>query len=124
MRDDGLKCGDQPGPGGAQFVVMCDRKLFQKCFAAARKAKIDLSAVASAARAANPASSFEPAAQFDGRVMPDLQALGERADRGLDSQPAPLDREERLVLLRFDSGGAGGRLAKVQEAADFVAEVG
>jgi len=71
----------------------------------------------------NPAVRFQAAAKFDRRVMPDLQPLGERANRGFQSRRAPLDCEKRLMLLRFDTRSARRTFAEIQEPANFVAKV-
>ena len=35
----------------------------------------------------------------------------------------PLDGQQRLMLLRFDAGGARRPLAEIQEAPDFMSEI-
>jgi len=102
---------------------MHDGKLFEQPSAAGSESEIDAPGIASAARAADPTVRREAKAQFDGRVVADLETLGERTDRGLRFRRRAGDREERLVLLRLDSGRAGRAFAKIQETANFVAEV-
>lgn len=56
--------------------------------------------------------------------MLELEAFGENADGGTTSRGQSFDGEERLVLLGFEAGCAGGHFAEIEEAADFVAKVG
>ena len=62
--------------------------------------------------------------QLDGAVVPEAKALGGvgDGDRGALRRAGHL--EQQLVLLRLQSDLRGGRLAELEEAAQFVAEVG
>jgi hypothetical protein len=55
--------------------------------------------------------------------MPNLQPFGQNADRCDLLGRQTLDRQQSLMLMRLDSCGARSRLAEIQEAADFVAEI-
>jgi hypothetical protein len=77
-----------------------------------------------APRTANQSLLFQAGGQLDGGVMPDLQPLGEIADRGFLDGRQTLDRSERLMLLRFKACCAGSSFAEIQELADFVPEIG
>lgn len=65
---------------------------------------------------------FEAIDELDGAVVLDLQAFGERADGGVVGSGQSFDGEERLILLRLNSGGAGGLLAQILKAAHLIAE--
>lgn len=55
--------------------------------------------------------------------MPDLQALGQCTDRRVRF-PAPLERQQQLVLPGLEAGGAGSQFTEMQEPADLMAEIG
>ncbi len=103
---------------------MRKREARQEAFTAWSDAQQDFSSVGTAARADDQSLGFEAATQFDRAVVADLQALGESADGGRHSRWQPLESEQSLMLLRLNAGCAGGILAEIQEAADFVAESG
>jgi len=103
---------------------MRERKAFEEASAARSDAQQDFSSVGTAARADEQSFGFEAAAQLDGAVVADLQALGESADGGRHSRWQSLESEQSLMLLRLDAGCACGVLAEIQEAADFVTESG
>ncbi len=66
---------------------------------------------------------LQPVCQFNRAVMLDLQALGKQADGGVRGSRQSFDGQQRLVLLRFDSGSARGLFAQVLEAPDFITEL-
>ncbi len=123
MRQDGLQCGNEARASSTQFVSMHDRELLEQSSAASSKSEVDAPGIASAARAANPTVRRKAKTELDGRVVADLETLGERTDRGFQFRRRAGDREERLVLLRLDSGRARRAFAEIQETANFVAEI-
>jgi len=123
MRQDGLQCGDQARASSTQFVSMHHGKLLEQPSAAGSKSEIDAPCIAPAARAADPTVRRKAKTKLYGRVVANLETLGERTDRGLQFRRRAGDCEERLVLLRLDSGRARRAFAEIQETANFVAEV-
>jgi hypothetical protein len=97
--------GEQPGRRGAQFIAMGHGKPFEQLLAARRDEQKYLAAIPTAGGAPNPAVGFETAAQFDGAVMPDLQAFGQDTDGRFKSRGGAFDRKQCLMLLRLDSNG-------------------
>lgn len=61
--------------------------------------------------------------QLDGAVVLDLEPLRDRADRRPRVERKPLDRQQELMLLRFDAGGAGCRLAEDEKAAEPIPDL-
>src|SRR4051794_2980320 len=55
--------------------------------------------------------------------MLNAQALGECADSGFELARQAVDREQRLVLLRFDACRACGFFAEGEEFTDLVAKL-
>lgn len=49
--------------------------------------------------------------ELDGAVMLNLQTFGEQPDGGVGLGRQSFDGEQRLILLRFDSGGTRGLFA-------------
>jgi hypothetical protein len=98
-------------------------KLFEQPLAARRDEQKHLAAIPAAVGAPNPTVGFEPAAQFDGAVMPDLQAFGQNTDGRFKSRRGAFDRKQGLMLLRLDSSGVRDSMAEAQEAANLVAEI-
>lgn len=93
MPEYGLKRPKQPWSRGSQFVAMRNRKRSEKLVGTMRQAKIHFAGVALARRATNPAFGFETIEELNRRVVTDLQALGQRANRGLESRSTSLDGE-------------------------------
>src|SRR5436309_5691706 len=56
--------------------------------------------------------------------MPDLQTLGEHAQRRRLVPLEPLDLEQDDILLRLDTGRARGDLTNPEETSDLIAEIG
>ena len=122
-RDCHLECLDQSWLGGAQFVAVRQRKLLEYSVAARRDNELHLAAIRAIARPPDPATCFETMAQFHRAVVPNLEPLGQKADRCLRSERPTFDCQQSLMLLRFNPGGARNDLAKVQEPANFMPEV-
>lgn len=69
------------------------------------------------------AARLGPVNQFDGAVVAHLEPLSDVTDPEALVIAARLDREEELVLLRFESSLAGGVLAEAEEAPDGISEI-
>lgn len=83
----------------------------------------NLPVILAAADPFDEALTREPIHQPDGAVVADDHVLGEFPDgRALAGAKRP-DGEQDLVLLGFQSFGAGGLLAEVEESANSVAEL-
>jgi len=70
------------------------------------------------------AASGQPIDQLHRGVVPDLQSLGQRADR---RRPAALEAfhlQEHDVLLRLDARGTCSFLADAEKAPDVIAQIG
>jgi len=87
----GLKRPKQPWPRGSQFVAMRNGKHSEKLVGTTRQAKIHFAGVALTRRAANPTFQFQTIDELNRRVVTDLQALGQRAHRGLEPRSTSLD---------------------------------
>jgi hypothetical protein len=61
--------------------------------------------------------------KFHRAVMAKAELLGECGNSGTSALGQALDREEKLMLLGFDTLGAGRFLAKVQELPNTVPEL-
>ena len=72
--------------------------------------------------AAQQAALGEPASQFHGTVMLNLELLGELLDRGLLSLGETLDGEQEFVLLGLESDFFGGLPPSAQEACQLMTE--
>jgi len=112
----------QSRAGRAKFIAMRKRKALEEAFAARGDAQQDFARVGVASGAFEQSLRFEAAAQFNRAMVANLQALGERANGGGQRGRQSFQGKQSLVLLGLDAGGAGGILAEIQEAADFVAE--
>ena len=66
----------------------------------------------------------EPIHELDDTVMADLQALGERPDRGGPTAVESFHLQQQLILLGRDPGGARRDLADALEPPQLVSEVG
>jgi len=89
--ENGLKGLKQSRSRRAQFIAMRNGKHTEKHVGTTRQAQIYFSGVALARRAANPAFGFKTIDELNRRVMPDLQALGQGTNRGLESRSTSLD---------------------------------
>lgn len=70
----------------------------------------------------NQSDSLESVDESDGAVVRNLELLGEFPDRYPVPARESFDREQRLILLGFESVRSGGFLAKTQKNAQGVAE--
>ncbi|HXA77395.1 MAG TPA: hypothetical protein VNV41_09695 [Candidatus Acidoferrales bacterium] len=122
-RDRQLERLDQSGLGGTQFIAVRQRKLLEDPLAARRDNELHLAPIGAVARPPDPAVCFETAAQLHGAVVANLEPLGQDSDRRLESGRPALDCQQRLMLLRFNPGGARNDLAEVQEPANLMPEV-
>jgi len=66
----------------------------------------------------------QPVHQFHCAVMADEHARGEFSNGGLHTVRQAFDGQQKLVLLRLDSGGARLVFAEPQKPADLKAELG
>src|SRR5215813_313685 len=65
----------------------------------------------------------QPIDQLHHRVMMDLQALGQNADRRHLAPLESLDLQQREVLLWLHPGGPGCDLANPQEAPELISKI-
>ena len=61
--------------------------------------------------------------KFYSAVMAQAELLRESGNSGTSALGQALDRQEKLMLLRFDALGASGSFAKTQELPDTVPEL-
>jgi hypothetical protein len=111
--DDSVERTQQRGASRAKFRTMGERKVTQSLFAPFCERQQDLAMVRAMASSAQKTFHLEAAGEFGGAVMLELEAFGESADGREPAQRKALDGEERLMLLRFEAGGARGLLAEV-----------
>jgi hypothetical protein len=97
-----------------QLRAMRERQLPQHSFSPRRKSQQNLTAIVAAAIAPHPMIRLEAVEELDGAVMLDQQAPGQLTDRRFLSRRQPLQRLERLILLRLQPGGPRCLLAEVQ----------
>ena len=82
MFENRLKGFEQSRSRGAQFIAMRNGKRSEKFVGTTRQAKIYFAGIALARRASNPTFGFKSIDELNGRVMPNLQALGQGANGG------------------------------------------
>ena len=115
---------DQFGCGGTKFIVMMQGEFAEDFLASGREGEEDFAAIVLGAGAMDKASGFEAIDQFDGAVVADLHAIGQFADAGAHTGGHPFHGEHELILAAFEAGLLHHFLAKVEEAADLVTELG
>jgi hypothetical protein len=123
VRHDGLQGAQNGETRGAQLGAMRKGDLAKNFLSATGEPQQDLAPIFAATRSFQKAVRFQSINELDGAVVLDLQALGENADGGIVGSGQSLDREERLILLRLNPGGAGGLLAQILKTAHLVAEL-
>jgi hypothetical protein len=114
---------DQLGAGAAQLLAMDAGEAVKNIRAFVGEADADQAAILSVADALDEAASGQAVDEADDAVMAKYQVIGELADAGRAVLVKAFDGKEQLMLLRLQPLDAGGLLAEVEEAADFVAEV-
>ncbi len=112
--DDGIERADERRARAAQFVEVRLGELFERGVSARGDADNDAAAVVGCARAAHEAAARKAIDQFNGGVVLDLQAFGENADHGMGVRLSA-EREQELMVLRFELDRARGGFAEMQE---------
>ena len=84
----------------------------------------DLTAIIPARRAAHEPARHEAIDETDCAVVADPESLGQSADGRNSTAGQPLQGEERLMVLRLESGGPSAAATPLEETADAVAELG
>src|SRR5262249_44951020 len=118
--------GQHLGQGREQrreLVLVRAREAREQRLAARRERELDLAPVLARTAAAQEAALLEAIGELDRTVVAQLQPLGEHADRRAPVEREALHREQQLVLLRGEPGGARRGLAEAQEQAHAVAEL-
>jgi hypothetical protein len=72
---------------------------------------------------AHEAAHFEPVEQFNGAVVPELQAFRQVADGHFLAGCGALRCKQKLMLLRLQAGLPRGVFAEAQEEPELVAEL-
>jgi len=124
MVDQLCQRAQQDGSGGPQLGAMGEAQATKEALASRCDAQEDLSAIRHTAAPLHEASIDRALRELDGAIVVKLQAFRNRADGSSSARRHPFESEQKLVLLRLDVRGPGGRLAEVQETADDVAKLG
>ena len=99
---------------------MVQRQIPQDLVSCRGKRQEHLTPILAAAAPSDVAGASQPIDQFDRAVMLDLQPLRQFADARARSVRKPFQREQQLVLARFEAGVTGRLLAERQESADLI----
>jgi hypothetical protein len=120
---DRLEGLNHPSPDRSELLAVQRGKLGQERAALGCQPKQHLPAIQRRALALGPTVLFELIDQRDGGVVLHTQPIRQRADRRLDSLGQASNSEQRLMLLRLDTGPARGTFTEGQKFADFVAKL-
>ena len=99
------------------------RESSQEPFPLRQKLYQHLAPILISAMPGSQSSALQAIDQLHRAVMLQLHSFCERTNRGAHVRRKTLNREQQLVLLGFESGGAGSRFAEVQKTPDLVAEL-
>lgn len=105
------------------FIAMGDAQFRQNFFGVGCEIYQDFAPVRRVLPALNQAVCYEAIDEFDSRVVPNAEALGQDPDRHVACRRS-LDCEQRLVLLRAEPHLRGGMLAEFEEPAQMIAKFG
>jgi hypothetical protein len=119
-----LQCAQEREARRTKVSAIWKRDLVKDCFSPARELQQHLPPIFATAHSFQEAMGFETIHELHGAMVLNLKTLREDSDSGLSGRWQPLDRQERLILLRLDSGRARGMFAQSLKAPDFVTEVG
>lgn len=108
----------------AQLAQMHGGETCDDGVAAAGEMDLDLAPVDLRTDALEESSLHQPVDESDDTVMAEMQLRGELADRSVRTAGISFQSKKRLMLLRREASLAGGFMAKVQEAAQFVSQGG
>lgn len=103
---------------------MVQGKGSQKSLALGQQCDEYLAAILLGPASSHQTRAFETINQLNRTVMLQLHLLGKGADGGTEVRWQSLDGEEKLVLLRLETGVARGHFAKMQKTPDLVSELG
>src|SRR6185437_9530153 len=121
LREVRQKAG-QVGTDALQFQAMGGSELFENARSLRGQSHVDLAPVVDRGPARDQAFVFEAVDKPDRAVVLDEELVRELVDRDRLPARAPLDRQQRLVLLRRKANFAGRGLAERQEASQRVTE--
>jgi hypothetical protein len=119
-----LESGDQSRSSCLQLCAVMQGQFAEHPFTFPGEREQYFSPVAPASMTTHETTVRQPVYQFDGAVMPNLQALGQLSDTRADLERQALESQHELVLPRLQSGNARRLFAKVQELADMVTQFG
>jgi hypothetical protein len=119
-----LQSGYQSRPSCLQLCAVMQGQFAEHPFAFPGEREQYFSPVASAPMTTHETTVRQPVYQFDGAVMPNLQALGQFSDTRADLGRQAFEGQHELVLPRLQPGNARRPFAKVQEFADMVTQFG
>jgi hypothetical protein len=122
--DDRLQRSHEIRPHAAQLVPVRQGKARKQALTLRCHLDQDLAPVDVAATPCRKSPLDQAIRQLHGAVMANLQAFGERADRGPPPLGKSFDGEQELVLPGLDTGGPRLAFAEREEAADLVAKLG
>lgn len=108
----------------AQFAQVAGGEAAEQRFAARGQFEVDAATIDARGKAAHELAADEAINETHDAMMAKLQPLGQFADGGRVTAGKALDGEQRLMLLRRETGGARRFLAEMEEARQGVAEGG
>jgi len=111
------------GAFGRQLVERVLRQLTQESFPGGSKTHDDFAAIETVTPPLDHPLPHETIHQLHRGVVPDLQPLGQGADRCRLTTLESLHLQEQQILLRLDASGMGSDLADAQEPANLVAQI-
>lgn len=101
---------------------MMEGKRFQKLFAVAGQLDQNLTPIVRRAQTAEKAAFNQTIDELNGAVMLQLHPFGQHADVWFQVFWKTADREQKLVLLRFDPRLASRVLAETQKSTDLITQ--
>jgi len=121
MSEEGFDGADELGTTCAEFADSLFDDGSEGFFTTAEEKNVNLPAIIFVPGSLDVTAFFEAVDQFDGAVVLDGEAFGERANGGEFAVVHAADREKQLILLRLQTLGVGRFVAFPQELADAVA---
>lgn len=122
--EESIDGADELLAAGAQLTDAVLGDLLEEAFASREQGNQYTAAIVTAAATAHVAARLKTVDEFDGAVVLESEALGERLDGGFAALWKTADSEKHQILLRLETDGAGLGIAFSQKMADAVAELG
>lgn len=118
-----MKRARQFRPGSLQLIAMRQGQFAQHRAPGGRQPDEHFAFVLGAGVPGNGAFAFQAIHQFDGAVMLDVKTRGHFSNRRPDAFGKAVNREQQLMLLRFQPAFLGDGFAEVKKLADLAAKL-